>query len=48
MRLAEHFITFHSEFNNFNNTGARILDSTYHMMLSVFLVITLFDQCENV
>ena len=24
---------FHNEFNNFNNTGARILDSIYHTTL---------------
>ena len=25
---------FHNEFNKFNNTRARMLDSTYHMILS--------------
>ena len=24
---------FHDEFNKFNNTGAQMLDSTYHMTL---------------
>ena len=31
-RLAKHFIVFH-EFNKFNNTGARMLDSIYHMTI---------------
>ena len=26
---------FHNEFNKFNNTRARILDSIYHMILSI-------------
>ena len=30
-RLAEHFIFFRNEFNKFNNTRARMLDSFYHM-----------------
>ena len=30
MRLAEHLISFHNEFNKFNNTGARMIDSIYH------------------
>ena len=29
--LAEHFISFRNEFNQFNNTRARMLDSIYHM-----------------
>ena len=33
MRLAEHFIPFHNSFNKSNNTGARMLDSIYHMTL---------------
>ena len=28
---------FHNEFNTFNNTGARILDSIYHMALRLLL-----------
>ena len=28
---------FRNEFNKFNNTGARILDSIYHMTLKSFL-----------
>ena len=28
---------FLSEFNKFNNTGARMLDSIYHMTLKLFL-----------
>ena len=32
MRLAEHFFRFfRNEFNKFNHTGARMLDSLYHM-----------------
>ena len=34
-RLVEHF-TFFREFNKFNNTGARMLDSIYHMELKLF------------
>ena len=26
---------FHKEFNEFNNTGARMLDSIYHMTLKL-------------
>ena len=34
VRLAEHFIIlFRNEFHKFNNTGARMLDSVYHMTL---------------
>ena len=33
MRLAEHFIFFRNELSKFNNTGARMLDSIYHMIL---------------
>ena len=32
-RLAEHLSLFLNEFNKFNNTGARMLDSSYHMTL---------------
>ena len=27
---------FHNKFNKFNNTGAQILDSIYHMTLKLF------------
>ena len=27
---------FHNEFNKFNNTGARIIDSIYHITLKLF------------
>ena len=30
-RLVEHFISFRNEFNKFNYTRARMLDSIYHM-----------------
>ena len=30
-----HFISFSQEFNKFNNTGARMLDSIYHMTLKL-------------
>ena len=36
MRLAEHFMAFSQEFDKFNKTGARMLDSIYHMMLKLF------------
>ena len=31
-----HFICFCNEFNKVNNTGARMLDSIYHMTLNYF------------
>ena len=39
MRLVEHFILslFCNEFNKYNNTGAGMLDSIYHMTLTLFL-----------
>ena len=30
---AEHLIVFPDKFNKFNNTGAQMLDSIYHMTL---------------
>ena len=35
MRLAEHFISVCSEFNKFNHTIARMLDSINHMTLKL-------------
>ena len=35
-RLVRHFITFCKEFNKFKITGARTLDSIYHMTLQLF------------
>ena len=37
MRFAEHFISFSQEFDNFNNTGVRMLVSIYHMPLKLLL-----------
>ena len=34
-RLAEHFITFTQQVYLFNNTGARVVDSIYHMILKL-------------
>ena len=31
--FAKHFIVFPNEFNKFNNSGARMQDSIYHMTL---------------
>ena len=31
--LVEHFNAFYSKFNKFNNTGAGVLDSFYHLTL---------------
>ena len=31
------FSNFRNKFNKFNNTGARMLDSVYHMTLLLFL-----------
>ena len=33
--LAKHYILFCKEFNKFNNTGAEMLDSIFHMPLKV-------------
>ena len=33
-----HFIVFHYEFNKFKNTGARMLDSLYHMTLKLLKI----------
>ena len=48
---------FHNEFNKFNNTGARTLDSIYHMSLKLFKNCSFgvntvknlpsFSQCGN-
>ena len=36
MRGSPHILSlFRSEFNKFNNTGARMLDSIYHMTLTL-------------
>ena len=41
---------FHNEFETFNNTGARILDSIYHMMLKLFCmhvsVVKMTSVCQ--
>ena len=37
---------FRNKFNKFNNTGARMLDSIYHMTLKIFRNCILV--CENV
>ena len=34
-RLAEHFISFSQRVKKINNTGARMLDSIYHMTLNI-------------
>ena len=33
---------FHNEFNKFNNTGARMLDSIYHVTLKILNNIKVF------
>ena len=35
-RLPSILSLFRNEFNKFNNTGARMLDSIYHMTLKLF------------
>ena len=40
MRLA----LFHNKFNEFNNTGARMLDSIYQMRLNYFEIIFFLDE----
>ena len=35
-RQVSHFISFSIEFNKFDNTGARMLDSIYHMTFNFF------------
>ena len=34
--LSSILLLFSNEFNKFNNTGARVLDSIYHMTLKIF------------
>ena len=34
-RLVEYLSLFHNKFNKFNNTGAQMLDSFYHMTLQL-------------
>ena len=43
-RLAEHFIAFCNEFNKFNNTGAQMLDSIYHLTLKLNLISYYFRE----
>ena len=38
---------FHNEFNKFNNTGARILDSNYHMTCFISCFIEFIKQVEE-
>ena len=40
------FITFRNEFNKFNNTAARMLDSIYHITLKLFEIIFLHENCK--
>ena len=35
MKLAKNFIAFCNELNIFNKTGARVLDSNYHITLKL-------------
>ena len=38
---------FHNEFNKFNNTGARVLDSIYHRALKLLLKVTVLAcKCQ--
>ena len=39
---------FRNEFNKFNNTGARMLDSIYHMTLGFAICVTLKASFHNV
>ena len=39
---------FRNEFNKFNNTGARMLDSIYHMTLNFFEVSLLTVKRYNI
>ena len=34
--LGEHVITFHNGFNEFDNTGARMLDCCFYVTLQLF------------
>ena len=38
---------FRNEFNEFNNTGAQMLDSIYHMALKLLNNRTLALKCQN-
>ena len=35
---------FRNEFNKFDNTGAQMLDSNYHMMLIVFVTVLCMEM----
>ena len=39
---------FHNEFNKFNNTGARMLDSVYHMTLKLLKNVKILPFLRNV
>ena len=38
---------FGNEFNKFSNTGARILDSIYHMTLNLIKIAFLEQKCQE-
>ena len=51
MRFAEYFITFRNKFQKINNTGARILDSIYHMtskLLKNYIFGTITSRFDHV
>ena len=38
---------FRNEFNKFNNTGAQMLDSIYHMTLNLLKIPVLAYKCQE-
>ena len=56
LKLSKYFIAFHNEVNKFNNTGALMLDSIYHMALKliknhifgVSFFMQLYKRCHYV
>ena len=46
-RLSKHFISFCNEFNKFNDTGVRMLDSIYHNY-DIKLILKSYVWRENV
>ena len=38
---------FHNEFNKFNNTGARMLDSVYHILLHCVILLPDATSCDK-
>ena len=48
LTVLEFYLFFRNEFNTFNNTGARMLDSIYHMALSQLNIMAFMAwKCQD-